>query len=79
MNYEDKKLFRKEMKDAVPLKDSVLTNWSKTPLTKPFNNEMEDKHSDNPQVSGCIDIVPLTMPIAFKAEGIQQAFLYYIL
>nr|WP_194710598.1 DNA endonuclease SmrA [Erwinia persicina] len=70
---DEQALFQQAMEDVRPLKDCASTLWlkpatSKTPVSA-------DVQWDNPLTSGLLDIVPLTVPLEFRAEGIQQGVL----
>ncbi|GLR09289.1 DNA endonuclease SmrA [Mixta theicola] len=74
MNLDDKDLFRDAMEGVAPLKDCANIHWLKAPTPKaprqPVNEEME-----NFLTRGYLDIVPLSVPLEYKAEGIQQGVL----
>ncbi|QHM75446.1 putative DNA endonuclease SmrA [Mixta theicola] len=74
MNLDDKHLFRDAMEDVTPLKDCANIHWPKAPAPKvarpPLNEEKE-----NFLIRGFLDIVPLSEPLEYKAEGIQQGVL----
>ena len=74
MNLDDKDLFRDAMEDVTPLKDCATIHWLKPPAAKaPRQPAIEEP--ENPLTRGYLDIVPLSEPLEYKAEGIQQGVL----
>ncbi|CAO96733.1 DNA endonuclease SmrA [Erwinia tasmaniensis] len=69
----EQNLFREAMGDVKPLKDSASTLWHKPPVVKV--SRIQDDQLDNPLTCGHLDIVPLTIPLEYRAEGIQQGVL----
>lgn len=75
MEFDDWDLFKDAMEDVTPLKDCANVHWLKSPATKPVRATLHDLQLDNPLTTGYLTIVPLTTPLEFKAEGIQQGVL----
>ncbi|MEM6159273.1 DNA endonuclease SmrA [Erwinia sp. P6884] len=74
-DFEDEDLFRTAMGDVTPLKEATNIHWLKSPQARPPRQHPEEEQLDNPLVSGFLTIVPLTTPLEYKAEGIQQGVL----
>jgi len=70
---DEQSLFLQAMEDVRPLKDCDSTLWLKPPTSKTAVST--DIQWDNPLTTGLLDIVPLTVPLEFRAEGIQQGVL----
>lgn len=73
VNLDELELFKNAMEDVKPLKECSNVVWMKSP--KPTAPRRQDLQLDNPLTSGLLDIVPLTVPLEYKAEGIQQGVL----
>lgn len=73
INHNEQDLFKHAMEDVKPLKECASTLWLKPPVAK--GPVQTDPQLDNPLTSGLLDIVPLTQPLEFKVEGIQQGVL----
>ncbi|MTD25991.1 DNA endonuclease SmrA [Erwinia sorbitola] len=73
MNADEQDLFKHAMEDVKPLKTCAATLWLKTPPAR--RDVVTDPQLDNPLTTGLLDIVPLTVPLEYKAEGIQQGVL----
>nr|WP_024968133.1 DNA endonuclease SmrA [Pantoea sp. IMH] len=71
---EDEDLFRSAMGDVTPLKAPTDIHWLKTP-NRPVRRTPDEEQLDNPLATGFLTIVPLTTPLEYKAEGIQQGVL----
>ena len=75
MNLDDEDLFRDAMGDVTPLKDCANTQWLRAPSTKaPRASQLSDEE-ENFLTRGFLDIIPLTTPLEYKKEGIQQGVL----
>lgn len=74
MNMDDEDLFRNAMGDVTPLKDCATTQWLRAPSTKAPRVVSPDSE-ENFLTRGFLDIVPLAMPLEYKADGIQQGVL----
>lgn len=72
MNLDDKDLFLDAMTDVTPLKDCASTHWLKSPSTKAPRPSHHEAQLENPLTRGFLDIVPLSTPLEYRAEGIQQ-------
>lgn len=72
MNLDDESLFRDAMGDVTPLKDCASTQWLRAPSTKAPRSSQPEDRPENFLTRGFLDIIPLTQPLEFKAEGIQQ-------
>jgi len=75
MNLNDDDLFRDAMGDVTPLKDTTTTLWLKSPSTKAPRHPPGASEQENFLTRGYLEIVPLTAPLEFKADGIQQGVL----
>jgi len=71
MNLDDNDLFKHAMEDVTPLKECTTTHWLKTPLVK-TQRQHHDEKPDNFLIEGFIDPIPLSQPLEFTADGIQQ-------
>ena len=67
-------LFLEEMADVKPLGRSTNTLWLK-PQKVQVSNRPDLSQLDNVLTTDFLEIVPLTEPLAFKREGIQQGVL----
>ncbi|WP_455814787.1 DNA endonuclease SmrA [Pseudomonas graminis] len=72
-NAEEQDLFKLAMGDVKPLKTCASTLWLQASPNKV--RQVIDPQLDNPLTIGLLDIVPLTTPLEYKAEGIQQGVL----
>lgn len=72
MNLDDKDLFLEAMNDVTPLKDCATIHWLKSPSTKAPRAVASRQEDENPLTRGFLDIIPLSTPLEFHAEGIQQ-------
>ncbi|MCE0491586.1 DNA endonuclease SmrA [Pantoea sp. Mb-10] len=75
MNLDDDDLFREAMGDVTPLKDCANTQWLRSPSTKPPRAQPHADLPENFLTRGFLEVIPLTTPLEFKAEGIQQGVL----
>jgi len=71
MNLDDEDLFRDAMGDVTPLKDCANTQWLRAPSTK-APRTVPPESEENFLTRGFLEIVPLTSPLEYRAEGIQQ-------
>ncbi|KOC89243.1 DNA endonuclease SmrA [Winslowiella iniecta] len=71
MNLDDNDLFKHAMEDVTPLKECATVHWLKTPGMK-TQRPRYDETPDNFLVEGFIEVIPLSQPLEFAAEGIQQ-------
>ena len=71
MNLDDKDLFRDAMEDVTPLKDCATIHWLKAPTPKAPRQPAHEE-TENFLTRGYLDIIPLSVPLEYKAEGIQQ-------
>ena len=74
-NLDDDDLFRSEMGDVTPLKDSDSTMWLKSAAVKSPRDRQWELQLDNPLTTGLLDIIPVATPLEYRAEGIQPAVL----
>lgn len=72
-NADELELFKQAMGDVKPLKACSSTLW--LPSSQNKVRQVLDPQLDNPLTTGLLDIVPLTTPLEYKAEGIQQGVL----
>lgn len=72
-NADEQDLFKQAMGDVKPLKTCASTLWLQASPNKV--RQVTDPQLDNPLTTGLLDIVPLTTPLEYKAEGIQQGVL----
>ncbi|ORM57733.1 DNA endonuclease SmrA [Pantoea rodasii] len=75
MNLDDEDLFRDAMGDVTPLKDCANTQWLRAPSTKEPRPPRAGDEQENFLTRGFLDIVPLTTPLEYTTEGIQQGVL----
>jgi DNA-nicking Smr family endonuclease len=73
INLEEQMLFQQAMEDVKRLKNDDIALRLKKPAVR--TPDSVDAQADNPLTSGLLDIVPLTTPLEFKADGIQQGVL----
>lgn len=71
MNLDDKDLFRDAMEDVTPLKSCANIHWLKAPTAK-TPRPAADEEMENFLTRGYLDVIPLSEPLEYKAEGIQQ-------
>ncbi|EXU76945.1 MULTISPECIES: DNA endonuclease SmrA [Erwinia] len=75
MSPDDKELFKDAMEDVVPLKNRASTLWLKSPARQAPQHSVAEPLPQNPLISGLLDIIPVTTPLEYKAQGIQQGVL----
>lgn len=75
MNLDDEDLFRDAMGDVTPLKDCSNTQWLRAPSTKEPRAAQLSDEDENFLTRGFLDIIPLTTPLEYKTEGVQQGVL----
>ena len=75
MNLDDEDLFRDAMGDVTPLKDCANTQWLRAPSTKAPRPPQASDEQENFLTRGFLDIIPMTTPLEYKKEGIQQGVL----
>lgn len=75
MNLDDEDLFRDAMGDVTPLKDCANTQWLRAPSTKEPSAAQLSDEDENFLTRGFLDIIPLTTPLEYKTEGVQQGVL----
>ncbi|WP_313375115.1 DNA endonuclease SmrA [Pantoea sp. CTOTU50773] len=75
MNLDDEDLFRDAMGDVTPLKDCANTQWLRSPSTQAPRPTQANDEQENFLTRGFLDIIPLTTPLEYKTEGIQQGVL----
>lgn len=74
MNLDDKSLFLGAMEDVQPLKRGNDVHWH--PERNPRSTQRLDVlQLDNFLTTGYLDILPLTTPLEFKREGLQNGVL----
>nr|CBX80692.1 UPF0115 protein VV1_1979 [Erwinia amylovora ATCC BAA-2158] len=66
----EQNLFKAAMEDVKPLKNCADTLWLKEPVAR--MPRVQDCQWDNPFTCGLLDVIPLSSPLEYKAEGIQQ-------
>ncbi len=74
MNLDDKSLFLDAMEDVQPLKRCADVHW------QPVRNARTPQRIDTLQLdnfltTGFLEIVPLTQPLEYRREGLQQGVL----
>ncbi len=74
MNLDDEDLFRDAVGDVTPLKDCANTQWLRAPTPKAPRPQPKEQ-PENFLTRGFLEIIPLTTPLEFKLEGIQQGVL----
>ncbi|ORM72527.1 DNA endonuclease [Pantoea wallisii] len=75
MNLDDEDLFRDAMGDVTPLKNCANTQWLRVPSAKAAAQTQPDAPPENFLTRGFLEIIPLTTPLEYKADGIQQGVL----
>lgn len=71
MKPDDKSLFLEAMDDVKPLKNAACTPWQKAKPARVIT-PIDVLQLDNFLTTGYLDIVPLTEPLEFRREGVQQ-------
>ncbi|MDA8479858.1 DNA endonuclease SmrA [Citrobacter sp. Awk 4] len=71
MNPDDTSLFLDAMEDVQPLKRCTDIHW------QPTRNQRAPQHLDTLQLdnfltTGFLDVIPLSQPLEFRREGLQQ-------
>nr|WP_154324914.1 DNA endonuclease SmrA [Pantoea sp. 201603H] len=72
---DDKDLFRDAMGDVKPLEECASVHWLKSPSLVVSSVKTPQDQTENFLVEGFLDVLPLSEPLEFKAEGIQQGVL----
>jgi DNA-nicking Smr family endonuclease len=75
MNLDDEDLFRDAMGDVTPLKNCANTQWLRAPSPKAPRTQQDSDEQENFLTSGFLDIIPLTTPLEYKVDGVQQGVL----
>ncbi|KNC11768.1 DNA endonuclease SmrA [Pantoea sp. RIT-PI-b] len=75
MNLDDEDLFRDAMGDVTPLKNCANTQWLRAPSPKAPRAPHEGDKQENFLTRGYLDIIPLTTPLEYKVDGVQQGVL----
>lgn len=74
MNLDDKSLFLGAMEDVQPLKRGNDVHWHPERNPRP-TQRLDVLQLDNFLTTGYLDILPLTTPLEFKREGLQNGVL----
>ncbi|WP_039058302.1 DNA endonuclease SmrA [Enterobacter sp. Bisph1] len=74
MKPDDKSLFLDAMEDVQPLKRSADVHWQPSHKSRTVQR-IDTLQLDNFLTTGFLDIVPLSLPLEFKREGLQQGVL----
>lgn len=71
MNPDDKSLFLDAMEDVQPLKRAADVNWQPNRNAR-VRQIVDTTQLDNILTLGFLDVLPLTEPLAFQRDGVQQ-------
>ena len=74
MNLDDKSLFLGAMEDVQPLKRGNDVHWHPERNPRP-TQRLDVLQLDNFLTTGYLDILPLTTPLEFKRDGLQNGVL----
>lgn len=75
MILDDKNLFLDAMEDVTPLKNCADIQWLKSPSPTLSREHKTQEQLDNFLTRDFLDVIPLAIPLEYKAEGIQQGVL----
>jgi DNA-nicking Smr family endonuclease len=70
MNLDDASLFLDAMGDVQPLKSHTDVHWQ--PMRNRTPARIDTLQLDNFLSTGFLDIVPLSVPLEFRREGLQK-------
>lgn len=71
-NADESELFRSVMEDVTPLKERSTVRWLRSNIDRPVRAKHWEVQLDNPLTLGYLDIIPVSEPLIYRAEGIQS-------